>query len=305
LAPSKAVAVVPLHITGFFRPYYILQDSLRAGSIGVGAVLGSFVVVRAHVQPADEGAIELSYGGLKPSKEIGSVRGVIERFREVVARKKLRVALSIEIPVRIGLGYGVSGAAALGTALALASVTRSSTMMEAARIAHIADVEAATGLGDVVAEFFGGPVAVRLSPGAPGIGTVDRLPIDGGVRVVTVELDEGYTTATLIADAASIPEGFVKRALEELVVEPSIERYVELSAKFSAMLGLNRRVPEKLSEVLRPSRIVGYYVKKNLVVVFVDEDLVADITAEVFRRGFRYRVFSLFPQGAFVKLESR
>jgi len=45
------------------------------------------------------------------------------------------------------------------------------------KIAHNAEVNCKTGLGDVLASFHGG-FEVRVKPGAPGIGTVEKISTD-------------------------------------------------------------------------------------------------------------------------------
>ena len=61
----------------------------------------------------------------------------------------------VEVP--LGAGFGTSGAAALSLALALnEALSLGLSKIEAAQLAHVAEVECKTGLGTVIAETFGG-----------------------------------------------------------------------------------------------------------------------------------------------------
>ncbi|MFH0868334.1 MAG: hypothetical protein V1831_03395 [Candidatus Woesearchaeota archaeon] len=68
-----------------------------------------------------------------------------------------KVIADIKSELPLGYGFGISGAAALATAYALNKLLRlKKSKKQLALIAHIAEVENATGLGDVVNQYYGG-----------------------------------------------------------------------------------------------------------------------------------------------------
>ena len=121
-----------------------------------------------------------------------------ERFQ--VDGKKITINHEFEIP--IGSGFGVSAACALGTSLAIAKALKLHlTYNRAASIAHLAEIEMKSGLGDVIAEFTGGLV-LRLKEGAPGYGRVDRSSwSDHRKMIITSSADLGeIETSSIIED---------------------------------------------------------------------------------------------------------
>ena len=77
------------------------------------------------------------------------------------------VAVEIDSPLPLGCGFGLSGAASLATAYALNALLEiGKSEEELAMIAHVAEVENRTGLGDVCAQYHGGCL-VKLKIGYP------------------------------------------------------------------------------------------------------------------------------------------
>lgn len=85
------------------------------------------------------------------------------------------IKVNLTSPLPLGCGFGLSGAAALATSYALNELLDLRIDTEAlAMIAHVAEVENRTGLGDVCSQYHGGYL-VKLKEGAPLV--ADRLPI--------------------------------------------------------------------------------------------------------------------------------
>ncbi len=85
------------------------------------------------------------------------------------------VVVDLASPLPLGCGFGLSGAAALATAYALnALIKLRKDNEELAMVAHVAEVENRTGLGDVCSQYHGGCL-VKLTEGAPL--HADKLPI--------------------------------------------------------------------------------------------------------------------------------
>ena len=157
-------AFVPSHITGFFAALR-QEDPMLSGSIGCGLNLA--LGATTTVEPSEEMQIFLN-GELSDAPVS---RYVLDRL----AKSPVIVRTQLDMP--LGSGFGASGAGALGCGLALNSHFNLGMMAnQVAAVAHCAEVVNRTGLGDVIAQNTGGLV-VRLLPGAPGIGRVDRIPV--------------------------------------------------------------------------------------------------------------------------------
>jgi pantoate kinase len=172
-------------------------------------------------------------------------RKVVERL----APSPVRVETELLMPQ--GSGFGASGAGALSSAYALNEAFGlglfASCVGEAA---HVAEVVSGTGLGDVIAQNTGGLV-VRLSPGAPGLGVVDRIPVPS--LVVDCLVRGPLSTEEVLSDPGTMRE--VNRegemALKELLKRPTLERFVSLSWEFAQRSGLARGWMEDAVEAVK------------------------------------------------------
>jgi pantoate kinase len=217
MSDAGTAAFVPGHVTGFFTVERDPEDPTKAGSRGAGLTLSDGVTTT--VRPSDQTAVYLE----DASVDIESVTRVLDAL-DVTAT----VLLETDLP--LGSGFGVSGAAALGAALA-ANREFGCTLSEneLVTIAHGAEVQAGSGLGDVVAQARGG-VPVRLEPGAPGHGRMDGLPYP--VRVEYVCLGELSTADVLAGDTTAVTRAGEK-ALSRVVGEPTLASFVYASRAFA------------------------------------------------------------------------
>lgn len=220
-----AVAAVPGHVTGLFSVHRD-PDPRVAGSRGAGLTLTDGVRVR--VAPTDAGGAGVWLDG-RPA-DVAPVRGVLDAFDG-------RAAVRIESDLPVGRGFGVSGAAALGTALAAnAAFDAGRSENDLVGLAHAAEVEAGTGLGDVVAQARG-RAPIRLEPGAPGHGRLDGIPVDPGRRVEYVTFDEVSTAAVVEGETDRLTRAG-EAALDRLRERPTLDRLVALSRRFAREAGL-------------------------------------------------------------------
>ncbi|AHF99555.1 sugar kinase [Halostagnicola larsenii XH-48] len=213
---EEATAFVPGHITGFFSAHPN-EDPTSAGSRGAGLTLSDGVEVT--VSPAEESVTVLDGREI----DVEPVTGVLESL-EASARVEARS----EIP--LGSGFGVSGAMALGTALAANQVfDRTRSRNELVTVAHVAEVRAGTGLGDVVAQARGG-VPIRLEPGAPASNELDGIPARARVEYVSFGQ---LSTAEVLSGDTELLSAAGERALARVVDEPTLETFVEASSGFA------------------------------------------------------------------------
>ena len=216
-----AQAFVPGHITGFFTSNPD-PDPTKAGSRGGGIALSEGVTVT--VRPASDPVIFLNGIGI----EMEPVQRVLQTLEAGVEVRGVT-----DLP--LGAGFGVSGAMALGTALATnAALDRRLSENELVTIAHGAEVQSGTGLGDVVAQARGG-VPIRLEPGGPQDNKLDGIPARG--RVEYHVLGELETADVLGGDTDELTDAG-KQALATVVGEPTMATFMRASRQFSRESGL-------------------------------------------------------------------
>ncbi|MBI3888115.1 hypothetical protein HY310_03555 [Candidatus Microgenomates bacterium] len=102
-----------------------------------------------------------------------TVKSVAEKLAK---GKKERLRISIKSKLPLGCGFGLSGASALAAAYAANNLLKLNLPnKELAIIAHTAEVENKTGLGDVVNQYYGG-FCLKQKPSSHFI--VKKLPIN-------------------------------------------------------------------------------------------------------------------------------
>jgi pantoate kinase len=228
-----ARAFVPGHVTGFFTVDRD-PDPTVAGSRGAGLALSEGVTVT--VRPAAETSVTLD------GDSIG-----MEAVERVLDALDARAAVHATTDLPLASGFGVSGATALGTALAANRVLgRQLSANELLTIAHGAEVQADTGLGDAVAQARGG-VPIRLEPGGPQDNAVDAIP--ARARVEYCVLGELATEEIITDDTDRITEAG-ERALSQVVREPTLEQFMRASRQFAREADLlTDRVREVVADV--------------------------------------------------------
>jgi len=228
-----AQAFVPGHVTGFFTSSQD-PDPTRAGSRGAGLALSDGVTVT--VRPAAESRVLLDGEQIE-----------MEPVDRMLRALELRAEVRGVTDLPLGAGFGVSGAMTLGGALAAnAALDRRLSENELVTIAHGAEVQSGTGLGDVVAQARGG-VPVRLEPGGPQNNLLDGIPAQR--RVEYHVIGELATDDVLGGDTDGITEAG-RTALSTVVGEPTIQQFLEASRIFSRESGLlTERVRDVVTDV--------------------------------------------------------
>ncbi|HOT06924.1 MAG: Pantoate kinase [Methanosaeta sp. PtaB.Bin039] len=216
----SAAAFAPGHITGFFLAR-TNPDPLSAGSMGCGLTLS--LGARTVVQISDETQILID--GLPSAAPVS--RYVVE----ALAPSPVRV--STELQMMMGAGFGASGAGALGCAHSINMLFGLGlTCDAAAAVAHRAEVTSGTGLGDVIAQNTGGCV-IRLHPGGPGVGKVDRILLPPTRIFCSVR--GPISTREILSDPATMRRvnAAGERAIGEMLRRPTWESFLELSYRFT------------------------------------------------------------------------
>ncbi|MFC4356724.1 pantoate kinase [Halobium salinum] len=232
---EAATAFVPGHVTGFFSAHPD-EDPTVAGSRGAGLTLTDGVTVTVRRADGDADAPVVRLGG--SAADIDPVDRVLDTLRAPA-----RVEAETDLP--LGAGFGVSGAAALGTAFAANAVfDRGLSENELVTVAHGAEVLSGTGLGDVVAQARGG-IPIRLEPGAPEHGKLDGIPARARVEYVT--FGELSTADVLAGDTETLSTAG-REALSTLVGDPTLPTFMRASRTFAREADL---LTEQVTEAIR------------------------------------------------------
>jgi len=264
---------IPLHITGFW--YSIVdEDPLYSGSLGAGLNLGPGIKVR----PYTEFNIVGSEGNFlyDTYKEAFKLSG----FRET--------GLYVEGVNLLGLGFGLSAGYALaGLMLSNLENGYSRTWFEIGRYVHIAEVKYRTGYGDVIALLTGG-LEYRLAPGAPGVGLADKIPVDRDISVL-VSITGAMSTPEMLSMYGERIRDVGPRLYKYFSGNPSFERFIETSYKFSREVGmlddsLENQLQMLIGRYLSNGGVLGFHRKKNLLVVYSDKSVVKEVYDSLRRR---------------------
>jgi len=217
-------AYAPGHITGFFQ-IHEHENPHRKGSTGCGIVLNGGVTTEVKIG----GSVEETEIFLNGKRVEGrTTRTVAEMMTEL----PVRIKSWAEIPT--GCGFGASGAGALGTAYALnKALSLNQTVKSLTEYAHVAEVVNCSGLGDVAAQSNGG-VVIRLQPGGPEFGLIDRIPAPEA-RVFCIVLGE-ISTGSVLRDEAAAERinGAGKVAMAELLKKPTLENFMQQAQSFAS-----------------------------------------------------------------------
>lgn len=159
----SAKAFAPANISCIFK-IYERKNPRWMGSYGLGFTLNEGVIVQVSKAKRTEVVFN------NESINLPTVKSVVGKL----TKENIRIYIKSKLP--LGCGFGLSGASALATAYAVNKLLNlKESKKELAIIAHIAEVENKTGLGDVVNQFYGG-FCLKLKPSSYFI--VKKIPIN-------------------------------------------------------------------------------------------------------------------------------
>ena len=254
---------IPGHISGF---WYVVKasDPLHTGSLGAGLILEPGLLVEALDD--DNCIIEFNDKAITINTYI--------RANELANIPCSDI--NVISPYELEVGYGISAGITLGGLFfSLMKKGFRKSWFEIGRYAHIAEVENVTGYGDVIAEISGGGVELRRMPGAPGIGSVDKIPVSKHIKVITIEMDR-YSTKKMFDKYGGKIQDIGEKAYNSFIEDPSIEKFGEISHWFSLETGMmtynmDKKIKNVLFEELRNGNVLDFFIKKGLLVVITEE----------------------------------
>lgn len=232
---KTATAYAPGHLTGLFQICDKPKDPLRKGSRGAGVSIKHGVTTKVSAVRSDENSFSININGDSTFEAPVSCNVVQKMLERVGHTYEIEIEHFVDVPITAGFGSSGGGALSLCLALNIA-LDMGMSELEAAKIAHIAEIECRTGLGSVTAALRGG-FGVSYLPGGPGINKAEIYR--GEEKLKTVYLHFGPISTK---DALSDP--VLRRRINEIG-----GRYVDrLHQMFtpSRFMNFSRRFAEKL-----------------------------------------------------------
>jgi pantoate kinase len=259
----EARAFCPGHISTFFVPRGGAETpAVRRGSLGSGFCIEEGVTARVSARTAGRAsassALHLDLKVIDNGKAVKRPALTSYMLSHLLFLAKERGPQEGSIMIRntyrlpIGAGFGVSGGLALAGALAAnKAMGMGLSRAQCVEAAHVGEVAALTGLGDVAAQSVGG-FELRLREGPPPRGRIMR-PRSGAPPVVIASFGARPTRAFLSDPAgkkALAAAGM--RCLEALRRAPTLHESTRLGRRFAKELGLASRDAERLMDALGP-----------------------------------------------------
>jgi pantoate kinase len=248
----RAAAFSPCNITGFFRIHIDRSNPLRTGSKGGSVALSTGVSTRVSVRKAQKSTVSASFNGQCLSRN--SVSAYVARRYIELSGKDWSVDITHTSQFPTGCGYGTSGAGVLSLSFALnEAMNLSLDRLEAAQIAHTAEIACKTGLGTVTSVFSGG-LTLRTASGAPGLGRTTRISVPRALRLVTATFGPISTSRVLGNVLFEKRVNTCGKGLVESFDKGHLEvSFMELSRKFSDCVNLTshrlRRLIDRLDSI--------------------------------------------------------
>lgn len=245
----SAKAYAPAHITGFFEIHDRAENLRACGSCGAGICLSEGVRCEVELRAADRTSIQIRLNGKPASASV--IRLVIERL---IADRPFDIVLYAHSKLPSAQGFGISGAGALATALALdAALGSGLSHEEIVGLAHEAEVACRTGLGDIVAQALGG-VTLSTKPGAAPYGVVRNIPGEAELVVGVLGVDIHTRDILRHREFRVKINQFGHSALDKMLKAPTLQNLFELSWEFAIRTGL---ADAKMLKVLERLNALG------------------------------------------------
>ena len=246
---ARYTAFSPGHITGFFeKPKNKNQntDPLFYGSKGAGFSFKKGVTTSVELYNSKKKSYHIYINNLLTNN--AEVSEWVTQYYLDKSDFSYYIKINHSIDIPIGYGLGTSGAAALSLSYALNKALDIKFLKEqAAQIAHIAEISCNTGLGTVIAEFYGG-LEIRTSFGAPGIGKVTKIELNNYKAII---LCIGpLSTKQILSNYSNNANILGQKMVEQLLLSKDVNSFLRMSHEFANFLGLTKGLCAKPIEEL-------------------------------------------------------
>jgi len=259
----SAKAFAPAAISSFFEICDLtsdgkpMDDLRRVGSRGGGFGLQQGVLTEVTVCPAQHSLINVSINGIA-APEAQTTQAVVQKLLNTVG-DPYEVFVNHKIDVPVGVGFGTSAGGALTACLAFKeALDLPLTYNQIGGIAHVADIECKTGLGTVTPLTWGGSCILVLEPGAPGIGMVDRIPINPNYTLVIGIVGNSFSKSVLSSpQRRPLINLWGRKTLKAILSEPSIENFLTCCWQFSQETGFATEKVKQLVQLAEKAGAIG------------------------------------------------
>ena len=246
-----ATAFCPAHITGFFKAELNKKDSKQLGSLGAGFSIQKGVKTTVTIRNKTKHDISnftIKVNGFE-SGDMKVSELVLSKFS--TKTKYLNVTHEIDVPV--GYGFGSSAAVALSLAIALNDALDCKlSKIQVAQIAHDVEIECKTGLGDVLASYYGG-FEIRDKPGAPGIGHVQKISLNK-ISIIMICFSP-ISTSKFIKEKLPQINGLGGKMVNKLLESKNYEHFQEMSLEFAKYVNVMTPRMNKVVDELSQNNI--------------------------------------------------
>ncbi|HKU84316.1 MAG TPA: hypothetical protein VJP58_09760 [Candidatus Nitrosocosmicus sp.] len=240
-----AQAYSPGHITGFFSTpdsHISTTDPKFLGSMGAGFSIDKGITSTVKVFSSTEKNCEIRLNGI-PNFELKVSNFVVASYMRLI-HKPVYLSIEHESDLPIGYGLGSSGSAALSLSYALNEALKTNlTKVQAAQIAHHADIACRTGLGTVISEYTGG-FELRLKVGGPGIGRVIKSELSPDWCVIILCI-EPIRTDLWFEKSVTNENRFIlnllgKKMVSDLQRDQNVGSFLDMSYQFAREYNLDK-----------------------------------------------------------------
>ena len=291
----ESVAFCPAHITGFFTAQ--IDDNQKnlekLGSMGAGFSIKHGVTTKVIVnQKHDEKRnFRITVNGYQSDKTDVS-EFVLNEFLKIGDFSKKFFDIKHEISIPVGYGLGSSGAVALSLSFALDQALKTNLdKTTIGQIAHNAEVNCKTGLGDVLASFHGG-FEIRIKAGAPGVGHVEKIQANE-ISIIMICFSP-ISTNKFIKERLSQINGLGGKMVNKLLESKNYRHFQEMSVEFA-----------KYVDVMTPrmQKIVDEFSKNNINcgIALFGETIFSMIPKKDESKVLE--IFQKYPEGKIIKSE--
>jgi pantoate kinase len=259
---------IPHHISGLWIPV-LSTNPLFSGSVGAGLNI-SISSIAFPVE--NECVIRLN------DQEVFH-----EQARDVCEFYGTKIGVAVKSPFNLGKGFALSSTLLIAHNLTT-SIYTGSSLLKAFQKAHELEVLKGTGLGDVISQYYGGFV-IRTRPGPPGIGEAFKIPVKYRVKLIVSSLPYHEPTSRMLE---RIPLSHYEKGLSLLrrvVKSEDLIDYFNAAREYTQGVFDYSKIPE---EILHSPGVVGLYLKKSALIIWVENDRFTEIADILSRRGFFY-----------------
>jgi len=244
--PKLGAGFAPAHLTGIFQIYNTNPDPLKCGSRGFGICINKGVYTFLKVKSAKKQTIKTYFNGLEISAQTTK-----DTIRNIVGDVALNFTIYSFTDLPLSQGFGLSGAAAISTALALNSaLDLKLDYTDLINAAHIAEIKNHTGLGDIVAQATGG-IVIRKIEGGLGYGELEQAVLDKSKnRLVICQIGSKLKTESIISDPHYITKinNSGKKYIAKINKHSTLSELITQSFKFATETGLVKRNVQNIIE---------------------------------------------------------